>query len=347
MCLGNKNPEAEGTDGVDLAAARRMLEDAIGDKEAQHRFSCENHLISPPLEKETAVTESVYDIAGRRIRICCDWEYNDSDAFAQFMAGDGGCPAGERAADLIIRYHLTDEKMIFPEPPVCETQYEKYYIADGCLWRAYNARPWLDVQTYICYKNAKARPLEFPCFVLKSELSRYRNSLNILYAAGIEDIMMELGVFILHSSFVCVGGRALLFSGPSGIGKSTQAILWEKHENARIINGDRSAIVHEDGKWYACGLPIAGSSRIFINERYEIAAIIFLEQADSNSMRRAGGAEGVRLIAGESFSREGYAGGRESTLMTAARLAGEVPVFKLCCLPDESAVECAKEFLGV
>ena len=48
--------------------------------------------------------------------------------------------------------------------------------------------------------------------------------------------------FILHSAYICVNGKAVLFTAPSGGGKSTQAKLWADHRGARTINGDRTLL---------------------------------------------------------------------------------------------------------
>ena len=44
---------------------------------------------------------------------------------------------------------------------------------------------------------------------------------------------------LLHGAFVDYGERGLVFTGPSGIGKTTQAELWQQYAGARIVNGDK------------------------------------------------------------------------------------------------------------
>ena len=43
----------------------------------------------------------------------------------------------------------------------------------------------------------------------------------------------------LHASLVEKDGFGVIFLGPSGMGKSTQAKLWEKYLDADFIIGDR------------------------------------------------------------------------------------------------------------
>ena len=80
---------------------------------------------------------------------------------------------------------------------------------------------------------------------------------------GLEQLLLRYDGLILHSSLVRWQGKGILFSAPSGTGKSTQASLWEKHMGAEILNGDRAGIRYVDGRWMAYGLPYAGSSRIY------------------------------------------------------------------------------------
>ena len=65
---------------------------------------------------------------------------------------------------------------------------------------------------------------------LSEELMAERREAGFLFPnyLALEHLFYRFGGLFLHSSHVSVGGRALLFSAPSGTGKSTQADLWEK-----------------------------------------------------------------------------------------------------------------------
>lgn len=68
----------------------------------------------------------------------------------------------------------------------------------------------------------------------------------------------------------------ILFSGPSGIGKSTHADLWVKHRGARVINGDRTLLQKlGDRPRMSLGWPICGSSEICHNESFSCESHCF------------------------------------------------------------------------
>ena len=52
---------------------------------------------------------------------------------------------------------------------------------------------------------------------------------------ALERRMLQKDSFILHSAYIRHRGRAILFSAPSGTGKSTQASLWAQYAGAEII----------------------------------------------------------------------------------------------------------------
>ena len=66
------------------------------------------------------------------------------------------------------------------------------------------------------------------------------------------------GVLSLHAACVEVGGRAVCFTGDSGIGKSTRAKAWAEALGAEFISGDRPAIRLEADGCTACGVPWDG-----------------------------------------------------------------------------------------
>lgn len=161
---------------------------------------------------------------------------------------------------------------------------------------------------------------------------------------GLETILIRHHAMLLHSSVVQVNGKAILFSGPSRAGKSTQAKLWAQYVGADIINGDRCVIKKQDGRFYGGGSPLAGSSNIYRSEHYPIAGIFLLEKSDKNAVSQVFSSALPPLLS------QTLVNSWDTEFMTEITslyedLFAQVPIYKLQCKADESAVHFAYETL--
>ena len=144
-----------------------------------------------------------------------------------------------------------------------------------------------------------------------------------------------------------MGGRALLFSAPSGTGKSTQADLWEKTAGGEVVNGDRTLLRKKDGVWHAYGCPMCGTSGIHKQGCEPIHAIVMLSQGKENTVKR--------LTPGEAFQRiypevTVPRWNRELVLRAMELLddvMARVPIYALSCTPDERAVTALRGVIGL
>ena len=72
----------------------------------------------------------------------------------------------------------------------------------------------------------------------KPEFQSTLSAWQMLQALELFHLLLLEGGAVLHASYILVRGRAILFSGPSGVGKSTQANLWAQYRSAEVINGE-------------------------------------------------------------------------------------------------------------
>jgi hypothetical protein len=150
---------------------------------------------------------------------------------------------------------------------------------------------------------------------------------------------------LLHASLIEYKGIALAFTGPSGVGKSTQADLWHRCAGAQILNGDRAALRKEIHGWQAYGSPYAGSSGIYINRSAPLKALIVLRQGKENNLQPLGYTEALRCLYQELtvhyWERDFVAAATDLCL----DLLENIPVYLLECRPEDSAVQLLKEGL--
>lgn len=168
-------------------------------------------------------------------------------------------------------------------------------------------------------------------------------SRNLCDVISLDSLLLYYNGFILHSSFIRWQQQGILFSAPSGTGKSTQADLWVEYEGAEIINGDRAGLRLIDGVWQAYGLPYAGSSHIYRNENAPVAAVVVLRQAKENRIRRLRAAEAIRFLYPEVTAHHWDREFVDRILNLLMELTEAVPVYLLECLPDRGAVELVKD----
>ena len=151
----------------------------------------------------------------------------------------------------------------------------------------------------------------------------------------------------LHSSVVVNEGRAFLFMGKSGTGKSTHSTLWLRHiEGTELLNDDNPVVRLVDGKAMAYGSPWSGKTPCYRNESAPVAAMVRLKQGPRNRFEplediAAFGA----LLPGCSVLRQD---GRlhDMLCMTLTALIETVCVGGMECLPDKEAAEvCRREAL--
>ena len=152
------------------------------------------------------------------------------------------------------------------------------------------------------------------------------------------------GVLHLHGSFVLYKNKALIFTGPSGIGKTTQAELWRDYQDALIVNGDACLLRRMDNdQWWAFGTPIHGSSSYCENEKAPIAAIITLEQEEENVLTRMDDFSALSYCLPEFYRPKMDEETEETFWNSVDSLFRSVPVYHLVCRPDREATEIVKK----
>ena len=148
------------------------------------------------------------------------------------------------------------------------------------------------------------------------------------------------GGFVLHASAIAYHGAAILFSGDSGVGKSTHTRLWQKHFGkyaVPIINDDQPVIRLHDNTAYVYGSPFSGNSDENKDMKVPLRAVVFLEQSGTNRIRRLDPKESIPLFLKQIPRYPSNREYMEGMLTLLDRFLREIPVWLLSCNMDESA----------
>ena len=149
------------------------------------------------------------------------------------------------------------------------------------------------------------------------------------------------GRAVFHGAAIEYEGQAYLFSGPSGVGKTTHINLWRHYlgEKVGIINGDKPILLMENDNIIVCGNPYAGKEGWHRNVSYPLAGICLLSQGDSNTIIRLSQEQAFTQLYQQIYRPHG-ADAIVHTIEILRQLAS-VPCYQLTCDISQSAVSAA------
>ena len=145
------------------------------------------------------------------------------------------------------------------------------------------------------------------------------------------------GVLSLHAACVEEGGRAVCFTGDSGIGKSTRAKVWVEALGAEFISGDRPAIRLEADGCTACGVPWDGKEQIFRNVEHPLRAILEVRRAPFTRLRRLAQEQAYRALIRQCFIPMWDADTAALAMANVRRLCRSTHVYRMFADPSKEA----------
>ena len=177
------------------------------------------------------------------------------------------------------------------------------------------------------------------------------------------------GGLVLHGSAISYKGHGIIFSAPSGTGKSTHARLWKEYfgELVTIINDDKPAIrfnnpncydicgnIYNESSQkaenfpcndinleipYIYGTPWSGKTDINTNISSPLKAIVFLKQSPTNRIERLGVEESMYMLASETTSPFYDKNLGIEILTSLEKLVKFIPIYLLYCNISYDAVK--------
>lgn len=187
----------------------------------------------------------------------------------------------ERIADCTIKSAIVSKLQLPEQKPVFQSVQGLRVVLDGPVEYRYYIDYFTSEIRELLIDDGKCKELQF----LNERKLFPMTELDVINCLGFEKTMSEHGLFILHASLIRTRRGAVLFTAPSGTGKSTQADLWKKYRGAEIINGDRSGVWKNGNTWMAGGVPWCGTSGIMKNKTMPLLAIVILRQGLENEVR--------------------------------------------------------------
>jgi hypothetical protein len=147
-------------------------------------------------------------------------------------------------------------------------------------------------------------------------------------------IQASEGGFLLHGASAIRNGRAFLFSGVSGAGKTTISSLAPPDS---VLLTDEISYVRRDGDGFrACGTPFAGElARLGENASAPIAKLFFLAKGPQNRIEPVETSDALRMLLRNILFFADDSDLVKMVFRSAFEFLGRVPAFRLTFYPDK------------
>jgi len=157
-------------------------------------------------------------------------------------------------------------------------------------------------------------------------------------------LTLNSNAFMIHASGVWDGETGRIFSGFSGVGKSTMAKIWEE-EGAHIVNDDRLIVREVNGEYYMYNTPMPYAD---LNKQAQVSKFYFPFHAKKNSAEKLSGAQGLTQLMAFCFQHNYDEKYTEHLITQLERITQHANTYKLGVVPTPSIIDYIRslEFKG-
>ncbi len=152
-------------------------------------------------------------------------------------------------------------------------------------------------------------------------------------------LAQKSGMTALHSASILYKDKLWLFSGHSGMGKSTHTNLWKEHFGTPVINGDLNLLAMENGKPVVHGIPWCGTSGIYDTKTYPLGGIILINRGKENYTEELSTDQKQLLVSQRLISPSWTKEQWENNFEVAKKITEDILVCKLFCTKEKEAAE--------
>ena len=163
--------------------------------------------------------------------------------------------------------------------------------------------------------------------------------------------MLTYDTLLMHGVLISTEDQGYIITAPSGVGKSTRALLWlQSIPESMIVNGDKPLIRITDDTVYAYGTPWSGKEKWDINISVPLRAIFLLERARYRGeyfVEEVSIGSALSFLLRQTFREEDDPAFTRKVIQLLYRLKDNVKFFRLCCEPSVESVKRAYETVRI
>jgi len=157
-------------------------------------------------------------------------------------------------------------------------------------------------------------------------------------------LTLNSNAFMIHASGVWDGETGRIFSGLSGVGKSTMTKIWEE-EGAHIVNDDCLIVREMNGEYFMYNTPMPYAD---LNKQAQVSKFYFSFHAKKNSAEKLSGAQALSQLMAFCFQHNYDKKYPEHLTSQLESITQHASAFKLGVVPTPSIIDFIRsvEFKG-
>lgn len=153
------------------------------------------------------------------------------------------------------------------------------------------------------------------------------------------------GVEIHACGLLGPDGRAYVFAGQSGAGKSTMARLWLNQPGVRLLTDERVVLRTDRSRIGAYGTPWHGEAGLAAPLSGDLAAVFFLNQGAANSLVPVTASQAAARLLACSFLPFHSSEAVDRTMAAVEKVTREALCYNLWFTPDQSVVDVVRSYM--
>ncbi len=154
------------------------------------------------------------------------------------------------------------------------------------------------------------------------------------------------GVEIHGCGLLDAAGRAYLFAGQSGAGKSTMARLWVDQPGVTLLSDERVVLRTDRNRVTIYGTPWHGDALLVSPQSGELAGVFFLNHSAIHAVVPTGGSRAAAKLLACSFMPFHSAGAVDRTTRAMEHVIRDVLCYDLWFAPDRSVIDVLTGHMG-
>ena len=167
---------------------------------------------------------------------------------------------------------------------------------------------------------------------------------NLALHERIVNALLPFRVQLLHGSALCLDGEAVIFTAPSGTGKSTQARLWREAFGDRVwmINDDKPLVRITEDRPRVYGSPWDGKHHLSRNASAPLKAVLQVCRSETNRLEPVSPAEAFPVLTRQAYRPQNPADACLSLEMQ-KEILEKAPFYRLFCNMEPEAAQVARK----